>query len=63
GRIHIVYDQERQNGRILMATIREEDVRAGKLVSKDASMKILVHGAAGGRRGGAEAAPAPKTPR
>lgn len=46
GRIHVVYDQERHNGRILMANVREEDVRAGKLVSKDAAMKTLVHDAA-----------------
>jgi hypothetical protein len=42
GRIHIVYDQGRTNGQILMATIREEDVRAGKLISKDALLKTLV---------------------
>jgi hypothetical protein len=50
GRIHIVYDQERVNGRILMATLREEDVRAGKLVSQDASLKTLVYGAASTKR-------------
>jgi hypothetical protein len=46
GRIHVVYDQERHNGRILMASVREDDVRAGKLVSKDAALKTLVYAAA-----------------
>jgi len=42
GRIHIAYDQGRANGQILMATLREEDVRAGKLVSQDVALKTLV---------------------
>jgi hypothetical protein len=33
-----------------MATIREEDVRAGKVVSQDASLKTLVCGAASPKR-------------
>ena len=33
-----------------MATIREEDVRAGKVVSQDASLKTLVYGAASTKR-------------
>ena len=60
GRIHIVYDQERFNGRILMATVREEDVRAGKLVSKDASLKTLVRSAVSVNQGGVNAATSPK---
>ena len=63
GRIHIVYDQERLNGRILMASIREEDVRAGKLVSKDASLKTLVRTAVSVKHGGADAATPPKEPK
>ncbi|MBU6302298.1 MAG: glycoside hydrolase [Verrucomicrobia bacterium] len=48
GRIQIVYDQERLNGRIVMATLREEDVRAGKLISRDASLKTPVYQAPSG---------------
>ena len=62
GRIHIVYDQERTNGQILMASIREEDVRAGKVVSKDASLKTLVRSAVSVNQGGVNAATSPKEP-
>ena len=60
GRIHIVYDQGRANGQILMATLREEDVLAGKLVSKDALLKTLVRRSVSTKRDGADTATSPK---
>ncbi len=39
GRIFIQYDRERQAGEILLAAFREEDVLAGKVVSKDSFLK------------------------
>lgn len=47
-RIRIVYDQERLNGRIVMATLREKDVRAGKPIRRDASLKTPVYQAPSG---------------
>jgi len=55
GDIYVHYDRERTGAaEILFARFREEDVQAGKLVSKDAALKNLVksklgmnHGAAG----------------
>jgi hypothetical protein len=55
GDIYIHYDRERTGAaEILFARFREEDVQAGKLISKDAALKNLVksklgmnHGAAG----------------
>jgi hypothetical protein len=43
GIIRIIYDHERTpDGEILMAKFREEDVRAGKLVTPEASLKNLI---------------------
>lgn len=50
GRIRIIYDFDRTGKRhILMATFREEDVIAGKAVSKDVQLRQLVSEASGGR--------------
>ena len=44
GVIRVVYDRERFTAReILMATFREEDVQAGKCVSADARLRIVVN--------------------
>lgn len=44
GRIRILYDLDRHGaGQILMASFREEDVLAGKLVSRDAKLRHLVN--------------------
>jgi hypothetical protein len=43
GRIHIIYDHQRTPlGEVLMATFTEEDVRAGKPVSDEAKLKVVV---------------------
>jgi hypothetical protein len=43
GRIYAIYDRDRHGaGEILMAVFREEDVRAGRLVSGDARLAVLV---------------------
>ncbi len=48
GRIYIVYDRERYVDReILMAVFTEEDIIAGKCVSSDARLKVLVSVATG----------------
>lgn len=50
GQIRIIYDFSRTGKRhILMATFREEDVIAGKSVSKDLKLRQLVSEASGGR--------------
>jgi hypothetical protein len=44
GRIYIIYDHERTGCKeILMAVFREEDISAGKPVSADARLKVLVN--------------------
>ncbi len=49
GTIRIIYDYDRTGARhILMATFREQDILAGKLVSPDAKLRGLVSDAAGG---------------
>jgi len=56
GLIRIIYDYNRVGDRnILMATFREEDVVAGKAVSKDVRLRQLVSQATGGQA-------KPKTP-
>lgn len=48
GLIHILYDWNRHtDAEILMAKFREEDVLAGKVVSKDAKLLMLVNKATG----------------
>ena len=48
GLIHILYDWNRHtDGEILMAKFREEDVLAGKIVSKDAKLLMLANKATG----------------
>lgn len=50
GRIYITYDHGRYNAgekEVLVAIISEEDIRAGKLVSKDSSQRLLVSRALG----------------
>ncbi len=43
GRIYIIYDRSRTvEKEILMAVFREEDIRAGQLVSADARLRVLV---------------------
>ena len=48
GLIHILYDWNRHTeAEILMAKFREEDVLAGKIVSKDAQLRMLANKATG----------------
>jgi predicted neuraminidase len=48
GLIHILYDWNRHtDAEILMAKFREEDVLAGKIVSKDAKLQMLANKATG----------------
>jgi hypothetical protein len=48
GLIHILYDWNRHtDAEILMAKFREEDVLAGKIVSKDAKLLMLANKATG----------------
>lgn len=48
GLIHILYDWNRHtDAEILLAKFREEDVLAGKLVSKDAKLRMLANKATG----------------
>lgn len=48
GLIHILYDWNRHtDAEILMAKFREEDVLAGKIVSKDAKLRMLANKATG----------------
>ncbi len=43
GTLHIIYDHQRTPlGEILMATFREKDVRAGKIVSPGASLRQVI---------------------
>ena len=43
GRIHIIYDHQRTPlGEVLIATFTEKDVRAGKPVSDEARLKVVV---------------------
>jgi hypothetical protein len=43
GTIHIIYDhQHTPLGEVLMTTFREEDVRAGKLVSDKVKLRVLI---------------------
>ena len=64
GDIYVHYDRNRySDAEILFARFREEDVQAGKLVSKDASLKNLVKSKQlGMNRGVANAATSPKNP-
>jgi predicted neuraminidase len=48
GLIHILYDRNRHtDAEILLAKFREEDVLAGKIVSKDAKLRMLANKATG----------------
>jgi len=50
GRIYITYDHGRYNAgekEVLVAVLREEDIRAGKWISKDAKERLLVNRAFG----------------
>lgn len=48
GLIHILYDWNRHtDAEILLAKFREEDVLAGKIVSKDAKLRLLANKASG----------------
>jgi predicted neuraminidase len=48
GLIHILYDRNRHtDAEILMAKFREEDVLAGKIVSKEAKLRVLANKATG----------------
>ena len=50
GLIRIIYDYDRLDERhILMATFREADIAAGKIVSDDANLRQLVSDASGGQ--------------
>ncbi len=50
GLIRIIYDYNRTSDRqILLATFREEDVAAGKIVSKSARLRQVVSAGSGGR--------------
>lgn len=43
GTLHIIYDHQRTPlGEVLMATFREEDVRAGKSVSGKVRLRALI---------------------
>lgn len=42
GRIYVAYDRKRIDGEILLAVFNEEDIAAGKPVSKDCRLKIPV---------------------
>ena len=65
GDIYVHYDRDRGGAaEILFARFREEDVQAGKLVSKDAALKNLVKSRQlGMNRGGPDGATLPKQPR
>ncbi|MBL8177103.1 MAG: exo-alpha-sialidase [Bryobacterales bacterium] len=48
GRMYIIYDRERSRAKeILMAVIREADITAGRTVSSDARLRVLVDRATG----------------
>ncbi len=48
GRLYIIYDRERSGAKeILMAVIREADITAGRTVSSDARLQVLVDQATG----------------
>lgn len=50
GLIHILYDRNRHtDAEILLAKFREEDIMAGKIVSNDSNLKILVNKATGNK--------------
>jgi hypothetical protein len=43
GRIYVIYDRERVSaGEILMAVFREQDVVAGRCLSSDARLRLVV---------------------
>ena len=64
GDIYVHYDRNRaSDAEILFARIREEDVQAGKLVSKDAALKNLVKSKLGMNRGGMDAKTSHQEPR
>ena len=65
GDIYVHYDRDRGGAaEILFARFREEDVKAGKLVSKGAALKILVKSRQFGmNRGGADGATSAEEPR
>ena len=64
GDIYVHYDRDRAGAaEILFARFREEDVQAGKLVSKDAALKNLVKSKLGMNRGGMDAMRSPQEPR
>lgn len=51
GKIYLSYERERfDNPEILLATFREEDATAGKVVSKDVRFKVLVNRATGDKQ-------------
>jgi predicted neuraminidase len=53
GLIHILYDWNRHtDAEILLATFREEDIRAGKPVSKDVKLRLLANKATGPKPAG-----------
>lgn len=61
GEIYVHYDRNRaSDAEILFARFREEDVQAGKVVSKDAALKSLVKSNAHSMNRGSEGAAAPK---
>lgn len=50
GLISIIYDYQRyKEGAIFMASFREEDVFAGKCLSSDVSLKVLINKTGGVR--------------
>jgi sialidase-1 len=61
GDIYVHYDHNRDtDSEILFARFREEDVKAGKLVSKDAALKNVVKNKAQGMNRGEEGSKAPR---
>jgi hypothetical protein len=64
GDIYVHYDRDRYGAaEILFARFREDDVKAGKLVSADASLKNLVKSRLGLNRGSAGTPPTPEESR
>ena len=59
GEIYVHYDRNRaSDAEVLFARFREEDVQAGKVVSKDAALKSLVKSKAHSMNRGGEGAAA-----
>jgi hypothetical protein len=64
GDIYVHYDRNRgSDAEILFVRFREEDVKAGRLVTAAASLKNLVKSKLGMNHGGADAATSPKEPK